>query len=242
MSNKKVTSDSFFKGRIRVRQDPSGYRFSTDAVLLAYHARPRPGDRVLDLGTGCGIIPLIMAFRSPGVTIYGVEVQKELCDLAVFNVRDNHLQDRITIFCQDMRALKAETIAGFVDLVVCNPPFRKSNSGRINPDRQRAVARHEIKAKLPDIIVAARRTLRPAGRFVAIYPAARTAELLTQMRTDRIEPKVLRSIHSYRHSAAKLVLVEGTNGGRSGIRIEPPLILFDEAGDYTPEVAKMFEP
>ena len=239
---KEVSSDSFFNGRVRIRQNQSGYRFSIDAVLLAYHARPRPADRVLDLGTGCGIIPLIMALRNPGIQVYGIEVQKELSDLAAVNVRENHMQERISILCKDMQALKSDMIAGLVDLVVCNPPYRKSNSGRINPDHQRAVARHEIKASLFDVILTARRLLRPAGRFVVIYTAERTAELLTQMRADRIEPKMLRCIHSHRHSAAKLILVAGVKDGRPGTRIEPPLILYDHTGDYTPEVAQMFEP
>ena len=239
---KEVSSDSFFNGRIRIRQNRSGYRFSIDAVLLACHAGPRPADRVLDLGTGCGIIPLIMAFRNPGIQVYGIEVQEELSDLAALNVRENRMQERITILCKDMQALKADMIAGLVDLVVCNPPYRKSNSGRRNPDHQRAVARHEIKASLFDVILTAQRLLRVAGRFVVIYTAERTAELLTQMRADRIEPKMLRCIHSDRHSEAKLVLVEGVKGGRPGIRIEPPLILYDHTGAYTPEVTRMFEP
>lgn len=239
---REVSFDSFFNGRIRISQNQSGYRFSIDAVLLAYHARPRPSDRVLDLGTGCGVIPLIMAFRHPDIRVYGVEVQKELSDLAGVNIRENRMLERITILCQDMKALKPDMIAGPVDLVVSNPPYRKPDSGRVNPNHQRAVARHEIKANLPDVILTAERMLRAAGRFVVVYTAERTTDLLTQMRTDRIEPKSLRYVHSHRHAEAKLVLVEGVKGGRAGIRIEPPLILYNRAGDYTPEVARMFEP
>jgi tRNA1Val (adenine37-N6)-methyltransferase len=237
-----LTSDSFFNGRIQIRQNRTGYRFSIDAVLLAYHVRPRPGDRVLDLGTGCGIVPLILAFRHPDITIYGIEIQQELCELGISNVSSNHMQDRITMLCQDMKELKPYSIDGPVDLVVCNPPYRKSNSGRLNPDQQRAVARHEIKTTLPDVILAARRMLRTAGKLVMIYAAERTAELITQMNTNGIEPKLLRSIHSSQGTAAKLVLVEGTQGGRSGTNIAPPLILYDDDGEYTPEVLRMFEP
>ena len=237
-----LTSDSFFNGRIQIRQDRTGYRFSIDAVLLAHHVRPRPGDRVLDLGTGCGIVPLILAFRHPDITIYGIEIQRELSDLGVFNVSNNRMLDRITILCQDMRKLKSTMIAGPVDLVVCNPPYRKSESGRLNPDHQRAVARHEIKATLPDVITAARRMLRTAGKFFVIYAAERAVELFTQMHANGIEPKMLRSIHSSRETAAKLVVVEGVRGGRPGTSIAPPLILYDEEGNYTPEVLHMFEP
>ena len=114
----KMTSDSFFNGRIRIHQDQSGYRYSIDAVLLAYYARPQPGERVLDLGTGCGIIPLIMAFRCSDIRIYAVEIQKELSDLATFNVRENNMHKRITVLCEDMKALKSSMIAGLVDLEV----------------------------------------------------------------------------------------------------------------------------
>jgi tRNA1Val (adenine37-N6)-methyltransferase len=236
------TSDSFFNGRIEIRQDRSGYRFSIDAVLLAYHARPRSGDRVLDLGTGCGIIPLILAFRYPDIAIYGVEIQPEMSELADINVNNNRMQDRITILCRDMRELKSRMTAGPVDLVVCNPPYRKPQSGRLNPDQQRAVARHEIKATLPDLLMAARRMLRTGGKFTVIYPAERTVELFTQMHANGIEPKMLRMIHSSRETAAKLVLVEGAKGGRPGTSIAPPLFLYDENGEYTSEVLAMFEP
>jgi len=238
---KAMTSDSYFKGQIRIRQDQSGYHFSIDAVLLAFYARPHPGDRVLDLGTGCGIIPLIMAYRNPKIMIYGIEVQKELSELANLNVKDNRMQDRITIVCQDMKSLRSEMISGLVDLVVCNPPYRKSHAGRINPNHQRALARHEIKATLSDVLLTARRMLRPAGRFVTVYTAERTAELLAQMRSDRIEPKIIRTIHSRRHSEAKLILIEGVKGGRPGTKIQSPLILHDEAGNYTQQVKLMFE-
>ena len=237
-----VTADSFFNGRIQIRQGRGGYRFSIDAVLLAHYARPRPADRVLDLGTGCGIIPLILAFRYPDITLYGIEIQKELSDLGAFNVNNNQMKKRITILCRDMRTLKSNMIQGPVDLVICNPPYRKSDSGRLNPDHQRAVARHEIKATLSDVVDAARRMLRTAGRFTVIYTAERAVELLRRMHANGIEPKMLRSIHSSRDSAARLVLVEGVKGGRPGTRIASPLILYDDDGNYTAEVQAMFEP
>ena len=112
-----------------------GYRFSIDAVLLAYFADPRPGDKVLDLGTGCGIIPLILAYRQPNIAIYGVEVQTKLAELAVSNVRENQLEGRITVFCTDMKLLRPAMTAGPVDLVVCNPPFRRRGSGLLLSSR-----------------------------------------------------------------------------------------------------------
>jgi len=239
---KPLSKDTFFSGRIKVKQDPSGYRFSIDSVFLACHAEPHPGDRVLDLGTGCGIIPLILAYREPNLKIFGVEVQKELADIASSNVEENHMGGIITILCKDMKELKNDMISGPVDLIVSNPPYRKAESGRINPDIQRAVARHEIKVSLDDIAKTARRFLRTAGRFVTIYSAERITDLLTHLRSAGIEPKFLRTIHSKVKTEAKLVLVEGTKGGRPGVKIGPPLIIYDEKNAYTQEAKEMFLP
>jgi tRNA1Val (adenine37-N6)-methyltransferase len=236
------TTDTFFDGRIRVMQNRRGYRFSIDAVLLAYHAKPRAHQKVLDLGTGCGIISLIMASRRSDLEIYAVEVQRELADLADTNVHQNQLQDRIDVLCTDMKLLTLRMTSGPFDLIVSNPPYHKPGSGRINPDAQRAVARHEIKASLVDVLQTTRRLLRTAGRFVTIFTAERTTDILSQMRNEQIEPKILRMIHSNRNTDARLILIEGIKGGRPGLKIAPPLIVYDENGDYTAEVQQMFEP
>jgi len=236
------TTDTFFNGKIRVTQDRTGYRFSIDAVLLAHFADPRSGDKVLDLGTGCGIIPLMLAYRQPQIEIYGVDVQVELAELALTNVRENQLKERITVFCTDMKLLRPAMTAGPVDLVVCNPPFRRQGSGRINPDAQRAVARHEIKANLHDIIQTSHRMLRAAGRLVLIYTAGRLTDILFRMRADGIEPKFIRMIHSRQDTEAALVLIEGVKGGRPDLKIAPPLIIYDKNNDYTDEVESMFKP
>jgi tRNA1Val (adenine37-N6)-methyltransferase len=148
----------------------------------------------------------------------------------------------ITILCKNMKELKNDMIFGPVDLIVSNPPYRKAESGRINPDMQRAVARHEIKVSLDDIIATVRRVLRTAGRFVTIYSAERITDLLSHLRSAGIEPKSLRMIHSGVKTVAKLVLVEGIKAGRPGLKIGPPLIIYDEKGSYTREVEEMFSP
>lgn len=237
-----LTTDAFFNGRIQVRQPRGGYRFSIDAVLIAAHVKPRPQDTVLDLGTGCGIIPMILAYRHPQISIYGIEVQPQLAELAVLNVKENGMGKQITILCMDMKALQPAAISGSVDLVVSNPPFRQAESGRINPNRQRAIARHEIRATLVDVVEAARRLLRASGRFVSVYPAERLTDMLTQMRSAGIEPKFVRMIHSGRHAEARLILVEGSKGARPGVKIGPPLMIYNQDGSYTEEVEQMFRP
>lgn len=235
-----VTRDSFFNGRLRLKQPRHGYRYSIDAVILASAVNPKPGETVVDLGTGCGVIPLILAFRRPGVHIWGVELQAALADVAEENVRENDMASRVTIVCADMRDIRPERVGGPADRVVSNPPYRRGRSGRVNPDRQRALARHEIAVHLPEVVRAARTLLKTGGRFTMIYAAGRVAELLSHMRAERIEPKRLRSIHSSEEQDARLVLVEGTRDGRPGMVVSPPLIVYDGGGRYTEEIQAMF--
>ncbi|GBC59317.1 hypothetical protein DENIS_0254 [Desulfonema ishimotonii] len=237
-----LTSDTFFEGRIRVRQYRNGYRFSIDAVLLAHYAAQWRGGTVLDLGTGCGIIPMILAYRRPAVRIYGVEIQEALADIAAANIAANGMSDRITVLRQDMKTLTAPEVGGPVDMVVTNPPYRKAASGRMNPHMQRAIARHEVAATLSDVVETARRMLRVSGHFVAVYLAERTAELLSRMRASGIEPKSLRPIQSFADTDARLILAEGTQGGRPGMKIHPPLVIYTPDGAYTEEVSGFFLP
>ena len=239
---KNCSTDTFFNGKIKVWQSRFGYRFSIDAVLLASHAGKCQGGRILDLGTGCGIISLIIAYRNPKLTVYGIEVQKELADIATINVKSNNMENQITILCRDMKELNCDMISGPVDMIVSNPPYWKVSSGRMNSDQQKAVAKHEIKATLFDVIETACRMLRTSGRIVMIYSSDRLTDIITQMRSFTIEPKFLRSIHSSKNSEAKLILVEGIKGGRPGITIASPLIIYHKDGSYTNEVKKMFLP
>ena len=236
------TEDTFFNGQVTVKQPRTGYRYSIDAVILAGHVRPRPEDRVVDLGTGCGIIPLILGFRYTGITLYGVEIQRLLADIARANVADNHLDQRVEILSRDMRTLKSSTFSGPMDVVVSNPPFHPVSTGRINPDSQRAIARHELKVTLEDVLKAAERLLRTAGRFVCIYGSDRLVDLFACMRTCRLEPKFVRLIHSRAGTDARLALVEGIKLGNSGLIAGPPLFIYRDNGDYTDEIKRMFAP
>jgi len=248
-----VTEDTFFEGQIRVRQHRDGYRFSIDAVILAQHAARRPpppqaGQRapaekprhVLDLGTGCGIIPLILAFKRPADRITGVEIQADLAGLARENAAANGMADRIVIRHQDLRELRHGDLDHPVDLVVSNPPYRPAGSGRMNPHSQRAVARHEIKVALPDVVGAAGRMLEISGRLAVIFPAERLTALLAAMQASRIEPKFLRFVHSRSDTAARLALVEGIKGARPGLSVAAPLVLYRSSGGYTEAAAAMF--
>lgn len=238
----KYTQDTLFNGRLTLRQPASGYRFSVDAVILGNLAACGPGQRVLDVGTGCGIIPMIMAYRNPDVgRIYGIDIQPEFADTAAENVRQNRMAARISIRCADVKTLSTADTDGPVDMVVCNPPHYKVFAGRVNPDTRRAIARHEIAMTLADLVTAAQRMLDKDGRLTAIYPAERLVDIATAMRNAGIEPAYFRFIHFTPGTEAQRVLVEGIAGkSAGGTRIGPPLYICDEAGAYTPEMAAMY--
>lgn len=234
------TRDTFFNGCLHVRQSANGYRYSIDAVLLASLTAVRPGDRIADLGTGCGIIPLILMHRHPDIArIYGIEIQEELAEIARCNVTRNVMDDRIRILCRDLKTLAPADTSGPVDLIVSNPPHYKPRSGRINADSQRAIARHEIAMTIDDLMDAARRMLTPGGRLSLIYPAERLVDLSVRMREAGIEPKKLRLIHPGPGTGARLIVMEGIRGKRPAVKIAHPLYIHDESGNYTPEVAAM---
>lgn len=235
-----LTCDHFFNGNIVLNQPRSGYRFSIDAVILAHLAGPPTEGTVLDLGTGCGVVPIMMAYRNPGLRVIGVEIQPSLAAVARENVAANGMSERIRILEKDMGRLVLADIGGPVDLVVSNPPYRKLNSGRINPHSQKAIARHEIKVDLKTVLATARSVLNLAGRFCVIYPAARTVDLLAALRTGGLEPKRLTMIHSTPASPARLVAVTAIKSGGPELEVDPPLYLYNEDGTYTRAAQAMF--
>ncbi|MGD9022759.1 MAG: tRNA1(Val) (adenine(37)-N6)-methyltransferase [Deltaproteobacteria bacterium] len=234
-----TTTDSLFQGRLKITQKKKGYRFSIDAAILAHHVDLRAGDIAVDLGTGCGIIPLILALQTPSAQIYGIEIQKDLAELASRNVRENHLERSIRIIRGDIKDCRSYLSPGTVDVVFSNPPYRKMDAGRINPEQERAVARHEVKISLLDLVSVAESLLKPSGRFVVIYPADRLIDLLVNMRTFKIEPKRLRLIHPKQGSEAILTVVEGTKFGNPGIEINTPLVIYGSEGRYTDEALQV---
>jgi tRNA1Val (adenine37-N6)-methyltransferase len=238
----KITHDAFLNGKLKVKQSKSGYRFSIDAILLANLTELESGARLLDIGTGCGIISLILAYRYPESTIVGIEIQKELADIAMSNIADNNMHHRIRILNFDAKQINPSLISGRVNTVVCNPPHRETGSGRINANDQLAIARHEIAMTLEDLILTAERVLCRGGKFLTIYPTRRLISVLNCMRTLKIEPKKLCMIHSKSGTNAIRCLIEGVKGGKPGLTVLPPLTIYNEEGAYSDRVKKMFSP
>jgi tRNA1Val (adenine37-N6)-methyltransferase len=236
-----TTSNGFLNHRLTVNQQSDGYRFSIDAVLLAASIQPKAGERLVDLGTGCAIIPLILVFRHPWIRFWAVELQDGLAELACTNVAANQMQDHITVVKADARQLKSERVGGAADWVISNPPFHAAGSGRLNPNDQKASARHELHLNLTDLLKAARRLLRTGGCFATIYPSERAVALLSHMHDMGIEPKWMRTVHSRPDEAARLTLVKGIMGGRPGLKVDKPLVVYQSDGEYTDEVQAMMD-
>ncbi len=176
----------------------------------------------IDLGTGCGIIPLVLLLTKPVGHVLGLEIQEELASQAVRNALLNGLDHKMGIVLGDIK--HPPVTGGSADVVICNPPYRKIRSGRVNPDPQRAVARHEILASIDDILHAAGYLLKKKGRCALIYPAVRLTDILVRLRRFNLEPKRVQLNYPGLESDAKLVLIESSLGGRPGLEVLPPLL------------------
>jgi tRNA1(Val) A37 N6-methylase TrmN6 len=212
--------DPFLDGRLSLIQSENGYRFSIDALLLADFATIKEGDLVVDLGTGCGVIGLILLVSRPVKKVWGLEIQEELAGQAGRNVKMNGCSERMAVVRGDIARVPFK--GGCVDAVVCNPPYRKHRSGRINPHPERAIARHEILTGLEGITRAASFLLKRRGRLAMVYPAERLADLFSNFRRVNLEPKRLKLVYPSVRAGAKLALVEAMLGGRPGLKIEAP--------------------
>ena len=235
------SEESLFGGRLVCRQHRKGYRFSIDAVLLAHFAKINDRDRVLELGAGCGIISLAMAYRNPSAMITAVEIQPQLVELIRDNVRRNGYDNRITVQEGDFRNVREYLTPGAFDAVVVNPPYRVPEKGRPVADDERAIARQELRGGLGYVVQAAFWALRERGRATFVFPADRVTTLLSVLRGHRLEPKRLRVVHGYPGSNGKLVLVESVKLGGEGMTILPPLNIYvKRGGEYTDEVCRMY--
>jgi len=234
-----VTLDSICD--IKIYQSKAGYRFSVDALLLYDFVNLRSIGAMADLGSGSGIIGILTAKKYPEARVDLFELQEGLANLSERNISINNLGGRVRVVRRDIRELPSCHLnKGEYDLVVSNPPFRKPRSGRINMEEERAIARHEIALFLPDLAAAASRLLGSKGRFCVIYHPGRLAELVDVLKKRDLEPKRLRFVHSSTSSEAKMVLLEAVKGGRTGLKVEPPLFIYSDDGSHTAEMKRIY--
>ncbi len=209
---------------LKLWQPKDGYRFSLDALLLSEFIRLRHNEKIIDLGTGCGIIAILLA-RKGAKLIHGVEIQRRLSILANKNVEINNLQKRIKIVHADIKDLKLKYKAGTFDRVVTNPPYRAVGTGRMCPKDEEALARHEILITLKDILSISKYLLNPGGLIDIIYPADRVSKLIYEMKNFNLEPKIIQFVHPYNNMVARLVLVEGKKDAKEEARVLEPLFI-----------------
>ena len=221
------TLETFGESKLQILQKKKGYRFSADAILLSEFVRIRKDEKAIDLGTGCGILPLLLSQTTKVRSFLGVEVQKTLSDVAERNVVLNHFQHKITILHEDYRTLPRIFPAGSFHVVVSNPPYRKFRSGRVNPSQEKAIARHEIYGTIDDLASVIAYLLPPKGRFYLIFPASRAVDAIASLRRNTLEPKRIRFVHPYAKAAAKFILVESVKDSGVELEIVAPLILHE---------------
>lgn len=221
-------------------QSPGRFCFGMDAVLLSAFSKVRRGERALDLGTGTGILPILLEAKYEGDFCAGLEIQEESADMARRSVRHNNLQHKVEIVTGDVK--EAAEIFGSVsfDVITTNPPYMIGDHGLKNDNDAKYIARHEALCTLEDILRESARILKPKGRFYMVHRPFRLAEILAQMSRYGIEPKRMRLVYPYIDKEPNLVLVEGLKGGRPRMTVEPPLIVYEKDGTYTRELLEMY--
>jgi len=238
----KSTVDTFFGKKISLHQPETGYRYSMDPFILAAQATPFPGCKVIDIGCGCGIIPVILGYRFKEVHIIGVEIQPELAEFATKNIVANQLSDRIHILNRDIRTTTIFDIKGGADMIVANPPYKKKNSGRLNPNIQKAIARHEITLELSEFLESAHRLLKPRGQLLFIFPADRLQDINSDLQAHAFQLDWIRFVHTKENKPAKLVLISTLKEDHGNALVRPPLYIYDRDNNPTNEYSAMFKP
>ncbi len=234
-----LSRDTLFDGKLILYQPQKGYRFSIDSLLLANFVNLRPLEKAVDLGAGCGVISIITAMRYHKAFIIGLEIQPRLLACFSQNILENHISDRIFAVMGDIRYPPFSPSS--FDVVFTNPPFRSPKTGRLSPNEEERLARHEILVTLDDVLIAARTLLKERGRFFIIYPANRLATLLTKARQLSLEPKRLQIVYSYPGDEARLVLMEAVKGAGEELKVLPPFFIYKHpSGSYTSEAEKLF--
>lgn len=231
--------DLQFKG-YEIIQHPGRFCFGMDAVLLSAFAKVKTGECVLDLGTGTGILPILLAGKSEGKHFTGLEIQEESADMARRSVLHNHLEDRADIVTGDIK--EASSIFGIesMDVITTNPPYMIGGHGLANPESAKAIARHEVLCNLDDILRESYRMLKPGGRFYMVHRPFRLAEILSKMTEMRIEPKRMRLVYPYIDKEPNMVLIEGIKYAKSRMEVEPPLIVYERDGKYTKRIYELY--
>lgn len=234
------TLDDLQLNGIHVIQKKEGFRFGVDAVLLANFAKVKNNAVVIDLCSGTGIIPFIIAGKTKARFITGIEIQEEFAEMAKRSVEFNELEERVKFVCGDLKDKELAKSLERADVVTVNPPYKLQKSGIINMNDKNAIARHEICCTLEDVIIASRKLLKDNGRMFMVHRPDRLVDIMCLMRKHRIEPKRIRMVHPSEGKAPNIVLIEGQRDGGKFLKWEEPLNIHTQDGGYTKEIIDMY--
>ena len=232
--------DELQRNGYRIIQNPEKFCFGMDAVLLSGFAKVREKETVLDLGTGTGIIPILLEAKTAAAHLTGLEIQEESADMARRSVRLNRLENKIDIVTGDIKEADALFAAASFDVLTCNPPYMIGQHGLVNPEGPKAIARHEILCTFQDVASAAAKLLKPGGRFYLVHRPFRLAEIMTTLSQYKLEPKRMQLVYPFVDKEPNMVLLEAVRGGRSRMQVEKPLIVYKEPGIYMPEIYEIY--
>ena len=232
--------DELHRNGYFIIQNPQKFCFGMDAVLLSGFARVKRRETVLDLGTGTGIIPILLEAKTEGKHFTGLEIQPESADMAKRSVRYNHLEEKISIEIGNIKDASSQFGASSFDVVTTNPPYMTGQHGLTNPNEAKAIARHEILCTLEDIMRESAKVLKPQGRFYMVHRPFRLSEIMVLMHQYHIEPKRMQLVYPYVDQEPNMVLLEGLRGGNPRITVEKPLIVYKEPGVYTDEIYDIY--
>lgn len=232
--------DELHRNGYYIIQNPAKFCFGMDAVLLSGFANVKPGEAAIDLGTGTGIIPILLEAKTKGEHFTGLEIQPESADMARRSVAYNRLEDKIDIKIGNIKDASTQFGASSFHVVTTNPPYMTGHHGLTNPNEAKAIARHEILCTLEDVIRESARLLKPQGRFYMVHRPFRLAEIMCLMHQYGLEPKRLQLVYPFADKEPNMVLIEGLRGGKPRITVEKPLIVYREPGVYTDEIYEIY--
>ena len=238
LENERV--DDLQRNGLKIIQKTDGFCFGMDAVLLSGFAHVKRGEKVLDMGTGTGIIPLLLSAKTQGEHFTALEIQKEIAEMAARSVAMNHLEEKIEIVNGDIKEASRIFGGASFDVVTTNPPYMNDAHGLKNPTEVKAISRHEVLCTLEDVVREGAKVLKSGGRMYMVHRPHRLIEIISAMRQYKMEPKRMCMVHPFKDKETNMVLIEAVKGGGSWLKMEAPIIVYKEPGVYTDEIYKIY--